>query len=292
MTYFMSEISSNHARDIERALKFIDVSSDIGCNAVKFQLFKIDELFAPEILKKSENHRSRKEWELPVSFLPELKKRCIDKKIDFSCTPFYLKAVEELYPFVDFYKIASYELLWDDLLAECARTEKPVVLSTGMATVDEVKKAFDVLYKNNCSDITILHCVSSYPVPAADCNLKAIETIRKITGMKTGWSDHSVNPAVIYRAVHKYNSDIIEFHLDLEGKGAEYKAGHCWLPEDIGKIIKDIKDGFKSDGNGEKKPVASELPDIEWRADPSDGLRPFKNIRQSFNENYKHEIRQ
>ena len=98
--------------------------------------------------------------------------------------------------------------------------------------------------------------------------------------MKTGWSDHSVNPGVIYRAVHKYNSDIIEFHIDLDGKGVEYKAGHCWLPDNIGKVIKDIKDGFKSDGTGEKKPVDSEFPDIEWRADPSDGLRPFKKNKK------------
>ena len=137
----------------------------------------------PKYLKKGEMHRKRKEWELPVSFLPELKKRCIEKKIDFSCTPFYLGAVEELYPYVDFYKIASYELLWEDLLAECAKTGKPVVLSTGMATVDEVKKAVDVLNNNNCADITMLHCVSSYPVPVSDCNLKAIETIRNITGV-------------------------------------------------------------------------------------------------------------
>ena len=76
MTFFIAEVSSNHSRDIDRALKFIDVASEIGCDAVKFQLFKLDELYAPEILKNSKMHRSREKWELPVEFIPALSKRC------------------------------------------------------------------------------------------------------------------------------------------------------------------------------------------------------------------------
>jgi len=283
MIKFVSEVSSNHLKDIERCLKFIDISADTGCYAVKFQLFKIDKLFAPEILLKSEKHRARKNWELPISFLPELYERCIKKNIAFSCTPFYLEAVEELYPFVKFYKIASYELLWGDLLIECARTGKPVVLSVGMATLDEIRRSVEVLKEYGCPDITVLHCISAYPVSPGQCNLKAIETIKKELNIKTGWSDHSVNPGVIYRAVHKYEATMIEFHLDLDGKGTEYKAGHCWLPEDIKKVIMDVKDGFSSDGNGIKIPAPEEEADVMWRADPEDGLRPLKNIRSAFN---------
>ena len=127
MVKFIAEVSSNHSRDIKRAIEFIDVASKIDCDAVKFQLFKIDRLFAPEILKHSKQHRDRKQWELPVEFLPELAKRCKEKNIQFSCTPFYLEAVQELEPYVDFYKIASYELLWDNLLIACAITKKPVI---------------------------------------------------------------------------------------------------------------------------------------------------------------------
>lgn len=281
MTQFVSEVSSNHAQDLDRCLQFIDVSAGIGCDAVKFQLFKIEELFAPEVLNQSAKLRERKKWELPLSFLPDLSARCKDKAIQFSCTPFYLKAVEELYPFVDFYKVASYELLWQDLLAECAKTGKPVVIAAGMATLDEVVSGVEVLQKNNCKDITILHCVSSYPVRADDCNLKAIEKIRSVTKVKVGWSDHSVSPAILYRAVHHYNADMIEFHLDLEGKGAEFVSGHCWLPDHIGQVISTVRDGFNGDGNGIKLPVSSELSDVPWRADPLDGLRPLKATRQT-----------
>jgi sialic acid synthase SpsE len=134
---FISEVSSNHSRNLERCYAFINKSAEIGCGAVKFQLFKIKELFSPEILRQSAEHRSREAWELPVEFLPKLSERCKQANIQFCCTPFYLDAVAELLPYVDFYKIASYELMWDALLEKCAKTGKPMVVSTGMATMAE-----------------------------------------------------------------------------------------------------------------------------------------------------------
>jgi sialic acid synthase SpsE len=286
---FVAEISSNHSRDLDRCLQFIDKAAALGCSAVKFQLFKIEELFAPEILDKSENHRKRQMWELPVEFLPALANRCSKAGIQFSCTPFYLKAVDELLPFVDFYKIASYELLWNDLLTTCAKTGKPIVLSTGMATMEEIKSAIDILLESGCKNLTLLHCVSGYPTPVNECNLAAIETLRnsisyELSAMSLhfGWSDHSVNPGVIYRAIHRWGAEMIEFHLDLDGTGEEYKTGHCWLPEQIMPVIESVKNGIKADGNGEKVPVPSELSDRNWRADPGDGLRPMKDLRGTF----------
>lgn len=279
---FVAEVSSNHHRDLERCFRFIDTAAAVGCGAVKFQLFRIEELFAPEILKKSPTHRARKEWELPVEFLSPLAGRCRERGIQFSCTPFYLDAVEELLPHVDFYKIASYELLWTDLLTTCARTGKPVVLSTGMATMDEIKTAVDTLRAAGCRDLTLLHCVSGYPTPLRQCNLAAIKTLAESFACTTGWSDHSVSPAVIYRAVHRWNARMIEFHLDLEGEGEEFKTGHCWLPEQIREVINITADGFSADGSGEKIPAAAELPDREWRADPLDGLRPLKQVRETW----------
>ena len=222
---FIAEVSSNHARDLNRSLAFIDAAADAGCQAVKFQLFRIDQLFAPEILAKSEMHRKRREWELPLEFLPPLSQRARERGIEFSCTPFYLQAVAELHDFVDFYKIASYELPWDDLLAACAATGKPVVLSTGMATLDEIKHATGVLRNNGCANPVLLHCTSAYPTPYQDANLAAIETLRQATGSEIGWSDHTVQPGVIHRAMHRFGARVIEFHLDLDGHGDEYASG-------------------------------------------------------------------
>lgn len=278
---FVAEVSSNHHRDLNRCLRFIDTAAEVGCDSIKFQLFRIEELFASEILEKSSVLRARKEWELPVEFLPFLTSRCRELRMQFSCTPFYLQAVEELLPYVDFYKIASYELLWNDLLAACASTRKPVVLSTGMATMDEIGGAVEIL-RSGCNDLTLLHCVSGYPSPVNESNLAAIETLADEFNCKIGWSDHSVSPAVIYRAVHRWNASMIEFHLDLDGDGDEFKMGHCWLPDQIKQVIALVEDGFISDGHSDKKPTPAELPDRDWRADPADGLRPLKKLRQQW----------
>jgi sialic acid synthase SpsE len=280
MASFIAEVSSNHAQNLQRCLQFIDCAAEIGCAAVKFQLFRVDKLFAPEALNTMENLRARKQWELPVEFLAPIAERCREKSILFCCTPFDLDAVEQLKPYVDLYKVASYELLWNDLLAACAETGKPVILSTGMATLDEIQAAVATLRRHHASSITLLHCTSAYPTPYREANLAAIETIRQATGCAVGWSDHTVEPGVIHRAIHRWAAPVIEFHLDLDGKGAEFSAGHCWLPEQVAKVIEESQHGLGADGDGIKLPTPSELPDREWRADPSDGLRPLKATRR------------
>ncbi|NVJ97574.1 MAG: N-acetylneuraminate synthase family protein [Alphaproteobacteria bacterium] len=279
---FISEVSSNHARDLDRCLEFVDASAASGVDAVKFQLFRIDELFAPEILSQSKEHSRRKQWELPEEFLPHIKQRCVEKGVQFSCTPFFLEAVEILAPMVDFFKIASYELLWDDLIAACAKTGVPTILSTGMATLDEIGHAVKCFHDAGGEDLTLLHCVSGYPVPAEQCNLSAIDTIRNRFGVRVGWSDHSRSPAVLYRAIHAYQASIIEFHLDLDERGAEYATGHCWLPEEIAPVIANVREGFSADGTGVKVATDAEAPDRDWRADPTDGLRPLRTIREGW----------
>jgi len=276
---FIAEVSSNHARDLARCLEFVDVTARIGCGAVKFQLFKIDELFAAEVRARKPELEARRAWELPIEFLAPIAKRSHDLGIEFCCTPFYLKAVDELFPHVDFYKVASYELLWHPLIAACAKSGKPLVLSTGMATLDEIGAAVRVAREAGCSQLTLLHCTSSYPTPAAEANLAAMGTMARAFDCPVGWSDHTVSPAVVTRAIHKWGATEVEFHLDLDGKGAEYAAGHCWLPDQMKALIDDLAVSFVADGTGEKVPVPAELPDRDWRADPSDGLRPFLFVR-------------
>jgi sialic acid synthase SpsE len=276
---FIAEASSNHGRDLSRTLAFVDAAADAGCDAVKFQLFKIDRMFAPEILSRSEKHRARRDWELPRAHLAPLAEHCLKRRIQFSCTPFYVEAVEELRPFVAFYKIASYELLVDGLLKACARTGKPIVLSTGMATMEEIVRAAATLREHGARDVTLLHCVSAYPTPAFEANLSAIQAIRDATGCPVGWSDHTRRPAVIERAVHRWGAGVVEFHLDLDGEGAEYASGHCWLPGEIAPVIARIRESFVADGKGFKGPQPSELADRDWRADPLDGMRPLRHVR-------------
>jgi N-acetylneuraminate synthase len=272
---FVAEASSNHGADMQRAIAIIDVAAASGFDAVKFQLFAVADLFAPEILAHSAEHRAREAWELPVEFIPELSQHARGLGLEFSCTPFSLDAVGRLAPHVDFLKVASYELLWDDLLRECARTGLPLVVSTGMATMEEVRHAVEVVQDAGSRDLTLLHCVSAYPTPTVEANLGAIAEIRERTGLPVGWSDHTNDPAVIRRAVHRWGASFVELHLDLDGQGAEFAPGHCWLPDTAAAVIADIRTGIEADGHGRKEPGPSELLDREWRADPSDGLRPL-----------------
>ena len=243
-------------------------------------------------MNKSLAHRNRKKWELDIKLIPELSELCQNLNLSFSCTPFYLKAVNELLPFVDFFKIASYELLWLDLFEKCGMTGKPIVFSTGMANLREVENALSCLMKTNTKSITLLHCNSAYPTPIEDSNLEGIVILKNLINkidkkndvkLKVGYSDHTVSEAVVLRAIHKYEASFIEFHIDLDGNGEEFASGHCWLPDEISKVISNARKGFLADGKKIFEPSKSEFPDRDWRADPLDGLRPLQHIRKNFN---------
>ena len=277
---FVAEVSSNHNQDLNRSLRFVEVAAECGFDAVKFQLFKVEELFSEEARRYKPELENRRGWELPFSFIPILSKRAHELGMEFSCTPFYLDAVGELEPYVDFYKIASYELLWTDLSLACASTNKPLVISTGMADLSEIGQTVDLLKDNFPQiDLTILHAVSSYPAPVNQCNLLAIKQMHEIFSVPTGWSDHTVSEGVINAAVFMANASMIEMHIDLEGNGFEFESDHCWLPVKAKNLISSIRDGESAFGNGKKSPVPAEIPDRIWRADPSDGLRPFISKR-------------
>lgn len=225
--------------------------------------------------------------ELKEELIPHLSAYSKKKGLLFSATPFYLDAVDILNPHVDFFKIASYELLWKELFIKCANTEKPLVFSTGMCIPEEINSALDSIKDSKVKEILILHCNSSYPTPLSDVNLNTINTLRESYKnyipdkiIEFGWSDHTVNSSVMLSSILKYNSKMIEFHIDLDGKGFEFEAGHCWLPGQISNIIRTVSEAFAAEGNGKVEPSNSEIIEREWRADPSDGLRPLLHVRE------------
>lgn len=277
--HFIAEVSSNHGRDLNRCLEFVDASSSAGFDSVKFQVFQISKLFAPEVVDSREDIRQRANWELPLEFIPAISERCKARGLKFGVTPFFLEAVEFCAPYVDYFKIASYELLWTDLLDECLRMGKPIISSTGMATLAEIDAVAKILKNKNFDDWTLLHCVSNYPCQMSDVNLAAISTLRERYGCSIGWSDHSKLEAVILNAVLAWNASVVEMHFDLDGNGAEFAPGHCWLPHESKAVIDLCRSRSICNGNGEKKPSESELFERSWRADPVDGLRPMNETR-------------
>jgi len=283
-TKFIAEVSSNHLNNLSRCYKIIDACKKSGFYAVKFQLFKIDKLFSPEILKKSLVHNKRKKWELNKKFIPKISSYCKKKKIKFGCTPFDIDSADYLKRFIDFYKISSYDLLNIKLIKRLIKKNKITIFSTGMSNLRELHSLLNLLNKKRSKKIIFLRCVSEYPANIKNANLKSIETLKKILekknlSSKVGWSDHTKSKAVIYRAVHKYNVSHVELHVDLDGKGYEFSGGHCWLPKEFESLIQAINIGYESDGHGKIKPCIKEIKERNWRADPQDGLRPLRTLR-------------
>jgi N-acetylneuraminate synthase len=100
--------------------------------------------------------------------------------------------------------------------------------------------------------------------------------------LRVGWSDHSAEPGVVQRAIHAHGASLVEFHLDLDGQGAEFASGHCWLPDPMAELIRQVRAAELADGNGKKTPAPCERADRNWRADPSDGLRPLRALREEW----------
>ena len=280
-TKFIAEVCSNHNGDLKRALKFVDFAKKYGFYAVKFQLFEIDQLVSREAKIFYKNSKKKKKRELPREFIPKIANYCKKKKIKFSCTPFDISAVEYLKKYVDFYKISSYEMNWIDLLKSCAKTKKPIILSTGMSNLDEVKNSYKILKKNGCAKISLLHCVSSYPANVMSCNLNSITFLKNKFNCEVGWSDHTVSDLIIYSAVNKQKANYIELHVDIDDQGWENISGnHCWSPNRI-KNLMDFLNNEKSINGGHFKKVSKyEKNQRKFRSDPSDGLRPMKNYRK------------
>ncbi len=288
MTYFIAEICSNHLNNLSRCKKLIDKAKEIGCDAVKFQLFEADKLFCKEVLNNSKDHSNIKKLQLKKKIIPILYNYSKKRKIGFGCSVFDLENLKFLSPYVDFFKIGSYEILRRDLFKKIIKLNKKVIFSTGMASKAEIINIIQLFKSKKFYNFSILRCVSNYPADPNNSNLKSIETLRELTKkllnkkIKIGWSDHTRNSSVILKAILTYNAEIIEFHLDLDGKGPEYKAGHCWLPNEFKNVISITKNNKMYDGNGKLKFNKSELKERYWRSDPIDGLRPIYKIRKKF----------
>ncbi|MFI5009048.1 MAG: N-acetylneuraminate synthase family protein [Solirubrobacterales bacterium] len=291
MTRFIAELGSNHNRDLDRALTLLEQAARAGARAAKLQVFRVEDLFAPEVLAAREDLRARRAWELPIELVEPIAERCRAVGMELGATPFGLWAIDALLPHVDFFKIASYELLWHELIRRTAATGLPLVMSTGLASIAEIDAAVAAARAAGCEDLRLLHCVSGYPTPPEQCNLAAIGALRERCGCPVGWSDHSARAEVIERAVRRWGASDVELHVDLDGEGLEGGA-HNWTPAALGELIARLAEPNRNgpldtdedgppnaDGDGIKRPMPIEQPDVAWRADPSDGLRPLLATR-------------
>jgi len=274
--FIIAEAGVNHNGDINLAKKLIDVASDAGANAVKFQTFKAQKLvsknaqkanYQKENMKDSDTSQFTmlKKLELNVNAHKELIKYCNSKNIMFLSTPFDLESIDILYKLgLEIFKIPSGEITNLPYLRAIAKLNKSIILSTGMSTMDEVKDAFKILTNNGTKkqNITILHANTMYPTPMEDVNLKAMLSIKKEFNVAVGYSDHTLGIEVDIAAV-AMGASVIEKHftLDKTMDGPDHKAS--LEPNELNAMIKAVRNIELAFGNGVKKPSKSETPNIE-----------------------------
>ena len=267
MAKIIAEIGGNHNGNATRCVNLVKAAAKCGVDGVKFQYIR-DSLY-------SDGKQRHKLFPVDLSAMRDLSKSL---GLELGYSVFRKADVDTLKPHCDFLKVSSYDLLRLDLIKKCARSGLPLVLSTGMATDQEMLDAVQAAKLNGCSDLCVLHCVSLYPVKPEECQLTNIVRLRYVMPSqfkgsylyRTGWSDHSVSEAVIYRAVHCWKADMIELHFD-DGKGEE--AAHSWRPATLTRLIKNIKAGIAADGGNYRCITPPEMAERDYRADPVTGKR-------------------
>lgn len=269
----IAEAGVNHNGNIILAKKMIDAAIEAGVDVIKFQTFIAEECISKyagkaEYQKKATDATDSqlqmiKKLELSFLDFQELKKYCDERKIIFVSTPFDLQSIGFLSELdMPFWKIPSGEITNLPYLIKIASTGRPIVMSTGMATMEEVTWAIDILKANNSGEITLLHCNTEYPTPFWDVNLRAMKELCEKTGLAVGYSDHTIGIEVSIAAV-ALGAVIIEKHFTLDKgmEGPDHKAS--LEPNELKSLVIAIRNIEKSLGNGKKEPTASEIKNEE-----------------------------
>lgn len=265
--FIIAEIGNNHNGDMKIAKQLIDEAHKCGANSVKFQTKDIETAFPQELLNKNyegpnsfgKTYREHKQFlELNIDQLSELKQYSEDKNLIFFSTPFDIESLKKLEKLnMEIYKISSFHVTDLELVEAIASKNKPVIMSTGMSTIEEIDTAVEILKKYKVNYL-IMHCVSSYPADPKDLNLGAIKVLRKRYDCLVGYSGHETS-ANIAPSVVLYNACAIERHftLDRSMKGPDHALS--LEPAGMDILVKRSKIIFDAKGKEEKFVTESEL---------------------------------
>lgn len=296
--YIIAEAGVNHNGDIELARQLVREGADAGVDAVKFQTFRPEKLVTRSAEKAAYQKLTTGNQESQLAMLQrltlrdedyvELEQLCRECGVEFISTPFDSDSLHFLTTKLDmpFIKVPSGEITNAPFLWEIARTQKPVVLSTGMATLGEIENALAVLacgylrsvfptsfqevqevyvssegQKVLQDKVQLLHCTTQYPAPASQANLRAMDTIKSAFGLPVGYSDHTEGITIPVAAVAR-GAQIIEKHftLDKNMSGPDHKAS--LEPGELKSMVQAIRNVEQAIGTGIKIPAADEVPNI------------------------------
>lgn len=272
----IAEAGVNHNGDINKALELIDVAAEAGADFVKFQTFKAEKIVNPTAQKAAYQKNNMKgdedtqfgmlkKLEMGEDWYPLLIERCKSKGIKFLSTGFDTESIDFLNVLeIPFYKIPSGEITNKPYLQHIARKGKDIILSTGMANLNEVKAAIEVITLEGIekSRITVLHCNTEYPTPMEDVNLLAMNHMAKEFGVKVGYSDHTLGIEVPVAAV-ALGACVIEKHFTLDRNlpGPDHAAS--LEPAELKAMVSAIRNIEKAiSGSGIKEPSPSEQKNI------------------------------
>jgi N-acetylneuraminate synthase len=262
--FVIAEIGINHNGDAQMAKKLIDVASLAGCEAVKFQKRTLDVVYTPEELAKPRespfgetNGDLKRGLELGQADYEEIHEYCRKKSMAWTASCWDEASVDFIDQFdPPFYKIASASLTDDALLRHTRSKGKPIVLSTGMSTLDQIDDAVDVL---GMEDLVLLHCCSAYPSQYAELNLRVIPVLRERYGVPIGYSGHETGIASSVAAA-ALGACVVERHVTLDRSlwGSDHAAS--LEPNGIMRLVRDIRLVEAALGDGVKTVVPSEIP--------------------------------
>jgi N,N'-diacetyllegionaminate synthase len=266
--YIIAEAGVNHNGSMELAKKMVDSAKDAGADCIKFQTFVAKNMttknagkadYQKQQTDSDENQLEMlKKLELSFGEFVELNEYCKSKGIEFLSTGFDFDSIDFLNK-IDMgkWKIPSGEITNLPYLIKIAKLNKPVILSTGMSTMEDIRLALNVLKKNGSEEITVLHCTTEYPTPFKDVNLAAMITINNEFGVPFGYSDHTKGIEISVAAV-AMGATVIEKHftLDRNMEGPDHKAS--LEPSELKDMIIAIRNVEIAIGSSEKKPAKSE----------------------------------
>jgi sialic acid synthase SpsE len=265
--FVIAEIGLNHGGSVDVALELVDAAAAAGAHAVKLQTLVAAELIAescpaPAHVDASSLVDFFRGFEIDEAGHREVVARARARGLRVLSTPLSERSVDLLERLgIDAYKIASGDLTWDQLIARVAATGKPIVMSTGMATIGEARTALDVARAAGATDIALLHCVSAYPVPRGSENLRAVQTLATDCGVPVGLSDHGEDTFALPIAV-ALGASIYERHLVRDDDAGAVDRAVSTTASAFGEVVAAARRAWMALGTGSKACLAAEAVNL------------------------------
>ena len=275
--YVIAEMSGNHNGVLERALEIVDAAAHAGANALKLQTYTADTitLDAPgteftitdpaSLWSGRTLHSLYDEAHTPWEWHKSIFARCHQRGIACFSSPFDETAVDFLEDLnAPAYKIASFENVHLPLIRKAASTGKPLIISTGMASQDEIAEAVQTARDAGCRDLILLKCTSTYPADPADTNLLTIPDMRSRFGCQVGLSDHTMGTSVSIAAV-ALGATVIEKHFTLSRADGGVDSVFSIEPEELRELVSGTEDAWRALGSVSYSPTTQERSSIQFR---------------------------